>query len=218
MYKKYLAILGLSLFFFMKTISIHAADYEYDDLGRVTKTVYEDGSSVTYTYDANGNIVEMKVDAEDGDDRGDEEEQEDKNGQEDKDDGEDKSGQENKDNTEDKGGSENKGNVGEKGNPEDKNGLENINNAEDKDANKSEEKNVSAEREATAEFEKADQVSEGIADDKEKGENSGTHDKEDKVGSGGGKLAYMVLACMASGAAAAIYLKKKQKRDQTKPR
>lgn len=59
MKKKYLIILVLSLYFSLKTIRVYGADYEYDDLGRVIKVVYEDGSSVTYTYDANGNIVEV---------------------------------------------------------------------------------------------------------------------------------------------------------------
>lgn len=58
MKKKFLLILGTSLCLFMQTVSAHAATYEYDELGRVTKAVYEDGSSVTYVYDANGNIVE----------------------------------------------------------------------------------------------------------------------------------------------------------------
>lgn len=58
MKKKILIILGASLYFFSQTIMTDAATYEYDDLGRVTKAVYEDGSSVTYIYDANGNIVE----------------------------------------------------------------------------------------------------------------------------------------------------------------
>lgn len=58
MKKNILIILGTSLYFFSQTISTYAASYEYDDLGRVTKAVYEDGSSVTYVYDANGNIVE----------------------------------------------------------------------------------------------------------------------------------------------------------------
>lgn len=58
MKKKILIILGTSLYFFSQTIMTDAATYEYDDLGRVTKAVYEDGSSVTYIYDANGNILE----------------------------------------------------------------------------------------------------------------------------------------------------------------
>lgn len=44
--------------FFCDT-AVWAAEYEYDDLGRVTKVTYEDKSSVTYAYDANGNIVSV---------------------------------------------------------------------------------------------------------------------------------------------------------------
>lgn len=39
--------------------TVWAAEYEYDNLGRVTKVIYEDNSSVTYEYDANGNIVSV---------------------------------------------------------------------------------------------------------------------------------------------------------------
>jgi YD repeat-containing protein len=31
--------------------------YEYDRAGRLVKVVYDDGSTITYTYDKNGNIV-----------------------------------------------------------------------------------------------------------------------------------------------------------------
>lgn len=59
MKKKIITILATGLCLFSQAVSVYGADYEYDDLGRVTKVVYEDGSSVTYTYDANGNIVEV---------------------------------------------------------------------------------------------------------------------------------------------------------------
>lgn len=59
MKKKMITILAAGLCLFSQAVSVYGADYEYDDLGRVTKVVYEDGSSVTYTYDANGNIVEV---------------------------------------------------------------------------------------------------------------------------------------------------------------
>ncbi len=59
MKKKIILILITVLCLFLQAGSIYGADYEYDDLGRVTKVVYEDGSSVTYIYDANGNIVEV---------------------------------------------------------------------------------------------------------------------------------------------------------------
>ncbi len=35
-------------------------EYEYDLLGRVVKVIYPDGSSITYAYDANGNITSIE--------------------------------------------------------------------------------------------------------------------------------------------------------------
>jgi len=43
----------------MKNDTVWAAEYEYDELGRVTKVTYEDKSSITYEYDANGNILRV---------------------------------------------------------------------------------------------------------------------------------------------------------------
>ena len=34
-------------------------EYEYDENGRVTKVIYEDGSYETYEYDKNGNIIQI---------------------------------------------------------------------------------------------------------------------------------------------------------------
>jgi len=34
----------------------NAASYEYDDLGRIVYVEYENGVSVSYSYDANGNM------------------------------------------------------------------------------------------------------------------------------------------------------------------
>lgn len=57
--------IGLFLFIFMafcqfiKPLQVYATTYEYDELGRVTKVTYEDGTGVTYTYDANGNLTEV---------------------------------------------------------------------------------------------------------------------------------------------------------------
>ena len=34
-----------------------AERYEYDRAGRLIKVTYDDGSSIAYTYDANGNVV-----------------------------------------------------------------------------------------------------------------------------------------------------------------
>ena len=55
-------LLGLmfatAIFIISFKINIYAEEYEYDELGRVTKVTYEDGSSIEYEYDKNGNILE----------------------------------------------------------------------------------------------------------------------------------------------------------------
>lgn len=38
-----------------------AESYEYDELNRVTKVMYDDGSYVEYRYDAAGNIISVNV-------------------------------------------------------------------------------------------------------------------------------------------------------------
>lgn len=44
---------------FINPLQAYAATYEYDELGRVTKVTYEDGTGVAYVYDANGNLTEV---------------------------------------------------------------------------------------------------------------------------------------------------------------
>lgn len=34
-------------------------NYSYDSLGRVESAVYPDGTKITYTYDANGNLLSI---------------------------------------------------------------------------------------------------------------------------------------------------------------
>ena len=44
------------------TPGFSAADtYEYDELNRLTRVVYDDGKDITYTYDAAGNITATEV-------------------------------------------------------------------------------------------------------------------------------------------------------------
>lgn len=47
----------LSLFVAFMGVETQAEIYEYDDLNRVTKVIYDDQSYTVYDYDANGNIV-----------------------------------------------------------------------------------------------------------------------------------------------------------------
>jgi len=42
-------------------MNVHAENYEYDELNRVKKVTYDDGSYVEYAYDANGNILSVAV-------------------------------------------------------------------------------------------------------------------------------------------------------------
>lgn len=42
-------------------------EYEYDELNRVTKAVYPDGTTITYQYDKNGNLLETVVLPPEGD-------------------------------------------------------------------------------------------------------------------------------------------------------
>lgn len=51
----------LCVFLLCPGILAYAEEYEYDDLNRVTKVIYDDGSYVEYTYDRNGNIIKTKV-------------------------------------------------------------------------------------------------------------------------------------------------------------
>ncbi len=39
--------------------SASAESYEYDVLGRLTKVTFDDGSTITYVYDENGNRVSV---------------------------------------------------------------------------------------------------------------------------------------------------------------
>ncbi len=62
-----LSAVFLCTLFYMGYSSLYAKEQknEYDEDGRVTKTVYEDGSYETYTYDENGNLISTQYYKED---------------------------------------------------------------------------------------------------------------------------------------------------------
>lgn len=216
MYKKYLIILGISLYFSLKTIQIYAADYEYDDLGRVTKTVYEDGSSVTYTYDANGNIVEIKVDEEDivNDKDNADDQDENKNGKKNPTDKTDMAND-----LEDAGQEQvtgvKKADQGS-GNEIDQEGVwreEEYGTEEtDRAITDGEENGVKV-----SDIKETDGESSEKAEGKEKtGEDPDGSDDENAKGNIKGKFKYLAAVCMISGITAAVFFKSKQNRSNKK--
>lgn len=42
-------------------VTAHAATYTYDDLNRLTSVDYENGQTITYTYDAGGNLLSVTI-------------------------------------------------------------------------------------------------------------------------------------------------------------
>ena len=61
--KKRTKVIGLImlLILIMTPGKVLAEEYEYDDLNRLIKVTYDDGSYVEYVYDSNGNIISTKV-------------------------------------------------------------------------------------------------------------------------------------------------------------
>ena len=57
--KKMLAAFLVVLCLFGSTIPTFAAEYKYDALGRVIEVIYDSGQTVSYTYDAAGNILSI---------------------------------------------------------------------------------------------------------------------------------------------------------------
>ena len=58
--KKLPFIVFISLLFVSSAIA-GTVSYQYDQLGRLTRADYSDGSVIEYTYDAVGNRLSMKV-------------------------------------------------------------------------------------------------------------------------------------------------------------
>lgn len=54
-----ISVIMLLVLMFSQTV--YAETYEYDALDRVTKVIYDDGSYVTYEYDASGNMISTQV-------------------------------------------------------------------------------------------------------------------------------------------------------------
>lgn len=48
------------LFLYVRNQTVHAQQIKYDQLGRVEQVTYENGDSVKYQYDANGNMTEAE--------------------------------------------------------------------------------------------------------------------------------------------------------------
>ena len=56
-----IAVTGL--LFLVNTTVLAATSYTYDELNRLTKVVYDDGRSISYSYDAAGNLLTTRHDA-----------------------------------------------------------------------------------------------------------------------------------------------------------
>ena len=57
----YLSIMLIVVLLSGSPLKAEAEEYEYDELNRVKKVIYDDGSYVEYTYDKNGNILNIVV-------------------------------------------------------------------------------------------------------------------------------------------------------------
>ena len=62
MKKSYLSILWAALALVaLFPITLYAETYTYDETGRLSAVSYADGSAITYSYDANGNILDKSI-------------------------------------------------------------------------------------------------------------------------------------------------------------
>ena len=60
-YLIYVFMLTLTLLFAFITTPAYAETYTYDTTGRLTQVAYDDGSTITYSYDNNGNLLKRAV-------------------------------------------------------------------------------------------------------------------------------------------------------------
>lgn len=56
-----ICFLLMLLFLYVRNQTVHAQQIKYDQLGRVEQVTYENGDSVQYHYDANGNMTEAET-------------------------------------------------------------------------------------------------------------------------------------------------------------
>ena len=59
--RKIINMCGIIVTVLAMNTTAFAENYEYDELNRVTKVIYDDGSYVTYVYDNNGNVIDIIV-------------------------------------------------------------------------------------------------------------------------------------------------------------
>lgn len=59
--RKIINMCGIIVTVLVMNTTAFAENYEYDELNRVTKVIYDDGSYVTYVYDNNGNVIDIIV-------------------------------------------------------------------------------------------------------------------------------------------------------------
>lgn len=59
--KRIVVMLTCIQIIFASVVTAFAEEYEYDELNRVTKVTYDDGTYVEYFYDANGNLIQTDV-------------------------------------------------------------------------------------------------------------------------------------------------------------
>ena len=59
--KKIFGVLGVAVMLCINASYAKAEIYRYDELNRVIKVIYENGSYIEYKYDSNGNMIDTIV-------------------------------------------------------------------------------------------------------------------------------------------------------------